>query len=171
MATGLSDAGRFARYRLGEGITGRVVETGKPIVVPKVSREPMFLNRAGKRDLQKQEITYMCVPIVVKGKTVGALGVDLKFKPDRDYDSELKWIGLVAAMMAQAIKSEHLVDDERKRLMDENTHLLEELKERYDFSNIIGTAGPMKQVYEQIAQVAHTNTTVLSAANQAPEKN
>src|SRR4029077_4426453 len=64
-------------------------------------------------------------------------------------------------MMAQAIKAEHLVDDERRRLIDENTHLLEELKERYDFSNIIGTAGPMRQVYEQIAQVAHTNTTVL----------
>jgi Nif-specific regulatory protein len=63
--------------------------------------------------------------------------------------------------MAQAIKAEHLIDDEKRRLMDENTHLLEELKERYDFSNIIGTAGPMRQVYEQIAQVAHTNTTVL----------
>ena len=161
VSSGLSDAGRFARYRLGEGITGRVVETGKPIVVPKVSREPMFLNRAGKRDLNKQEITYMCVPIVVKNKTVGALGVDLKFKPDRDYDSEMKCLSLIAAMMAQAIKAEHLVDDERRRLMDENTHLLEELKERYDFSNIIGTAGPMKQVYEQIAQVAHTSTTVL----------
>jgi Nif-specific regulatory protein len=161
VSAGLSDAGRFARYRLGEGITGRVVETGKPIVVPKVSREPMFLNRAGKRDLQKQEITYMCVPIVVKGKTVGGLGLDLKYRSDRDYESELKWIGLVAAMMAQSIKAEHLVDDERRRLMDENTHLLEELKERYDFSNIIGTAGPMRQVYEQIAQVAHTNTTVL----------
>jgi Nif-specific regulatory protein len=161
VSNGLTDAGRFARYRLGEGITGRVVETGKPIVVPKVSREPMFLNRAGKRDLNKQEITYFCVPIVVKGKTVGALGVDLKFRSERDYDSELKWIGLVAAMMAQAVKAEHLVDDERRRLIDENTHLLEELKERYDFSNIIGTAGPMRQVYEQIAQVAHTNTTVL----------
>jgi Nif-specific regulatory protein len=161
VSSGLSDAGRFAHYRLGEGITGRVVETGKPIVVPKVSREPMFLNRAGKRDLNKQEITYMCVPIVVKGKTVGALGVDLKFKQDRDYDSELKCLGLVAAMMAQSIKAEHLVDDERRRLRDENSHLLEELKEKYDFSNIIGTAGPMRQVYEQIAQVAHTNTTVL----------
>ena len=161
VSTGLTEAGRFARYRLGEGITGRVVETGKPIVVPKVSREPMFLNRAGKRDLNKQEITYMCVPVVVKGKTVGALGVDLRFKPDREYESELKTLGLIAAMMAQAIKAEHLVDDERRRLIDENTHLLEELKERYDFSNIIGTSGPMRQVYEQIAQVAHTNTTVL----------
>src|SRR6267142_6763802 len=161
VSCGLSDAGRIARYRLGEGITGRVVESGKPIVVPKVSREPMFLNRAGKRDLQKQEITYMCVPIVVKGKTVGALGVDLKFRPDRDYDSELKCLGLLGAMMSQAIKAEHLVDDERRRLMDENSHLLEELKERYDFSNIIGTSGPMRQVFEQIAQVGHTNTTVL----------
>src|SRR5436190_12707750 len=161
VSAGLSDAGRIARYRLGEGITGRVVETGKPIVVPKVSREPMFLNRAGKRDLQKQEITYLCVPIVVKGKPVGALGVDLRFKQDRNYDSELRCLGLVAAMMAQAIKAEHLVDEERRRLMDENSHLLEELKERYDFPNIIGTAGPMRQVYEQIAQVAHTNTTVL----------
>jgi Nif-specific regulatory protein len=161
VSAGLSDAGRIARYRLGEGITGRVVETGKPIVVPKVSREPMFLNRAGKRDLQKQELTYLCVPIVVKGKPVGALGVDLRFKADRNYDSELRCLGLVAAMMAQSIKAEHLVDEERRRLMDENSHLLEELKERYDFSNIIGTAGPIRQVYEQIAQVAHTNTTVL----------
>src|SRR5947199_10176984 len=76
VSCGLSDAGRIARYRLGEGITGRVVEAGKPIVVPKVSREPMFLNRAGKRDLHKQEITYMCVPLVLKGRPVGALGVD-----------------------------------------------------------------------------------------------
>jgi Nif-specific regulatory protein len=161
VSAGLSDAGRIARYRLGEGITGRVVETGKPIVVPNVSREPMFLNRAGKRDLQKQDISYLCVPIVVKGKPVGALGVDLRFKQDRNYDSELRCLGLLASMMAQAIKAEHLVDEERRRLMDENSHLLEELKERYDFSNIIGTAGPMRQVYEQIAQVAHTNTTVL----------
>src|SRR5206468_1984281 len=100
-------------------------------------------------------------PVVVKHKTVGALGVDLRFKADRDYEAEIKCLELIAAMMAQAIKAEHLVDDERRRLIDENTHLLEELKERYDFSNIIGTAGPMRQVYEQIAQVAHTATTVL----------
>ena len=34
------------RYRVGEGITGKVVESGKPIVVPRVSREPAFLHRA-----------------------------------------------------------------------------------------------------------------------------
>jgi hypothetical protein len=38
------------------------------------------------------------------------------------------------------------------------TNLRGELKERYEFSNIIGTAGPMNQVYEQIFQVSNTNT-------------
>lgn len=158
---GLTEAGKSARYRLGEGITGRVVGSGKPIVVPQVSREPMFLNRGQRQDLHKQEITFMCVPIILTAKPVGALGVDVRFEKNRDYDSEMKLLAMISAMMAQSVKAEHLVDDERKRLMDENTHLLEELKERYEFSNIIGNAGPMRQVYEQIAQVAHTNTTVM----------
>src|SRR5436309_9890657 len=39
---GLPDASRVVSYRLGEGITGRVVQSGKPVVVPRVSREPAF---------------------------------------------------------------------------------------------------------------------------------
>lgn len=159
---GLIDAVRSVRYRLGEGITGRVVETGKPIVVPQVSREPMFLNRAGQRkDLDKNDVTFICVPFFVNNRAVGALGVDLRYEGDRDYDADLNCLRVVAAMMAQTVKSDYLVDDERRRLMDENSHLLGELKERYEFTNIIGTAGPMRQVYEQIVQVANTNTTVL----------
>ena len=83
------------------------------------------------------------------------------FKPDRDFDSSVKFLGVVASMIAQALKIQRLVEEERRRLVDENTHLRQELRERYDFSNIIGTSGPMRQMYEQVAQVARTNTTVL----------
>jgi Nif-specific regulatory protein len=64
-------------------------------------------------------------------------------------------------MIAQAVKVHRLIGAERQRLVDENTHLRQELKERYDFSNLVGTSGPMRQVYEQVSQVARTNTTVL----------
>ena len=38
VAHGLTaEARRRGRYKLGEGITGRVVETGEPMVVPRVS--------------------------------------------------------------------------------------------------------------------------------------
>jgi len=155
-------AGVRATYKLGEGITGRVVQSGKPMVIPRVSREPLFLSRAADRpDLAKQELSYISVPIIVQRKTVGALGADFTYKPDRDYDRTVKFLGIVASMVAQAITLQQLVESERRRLVDENTHLRQELKERYDFSNIIGTSGPMRQVFEQIAQVARTGTTVL----------
>jgi len=156
------DHGYRVSYQLGEGITGRVVQSGKPIVVPQISREPMFLNRAAKRaELPQQELSFICVPIVLNRKPVGALGVDLRFKPDRDYDRTQKFLGVVASMISQAVKVQRLIDGERKRLLDENTHLRQELKERYDFSNLLGTSGPMRQICEQVAQVARTMTTVL----------
>jgi Nif-specific regulatory protein len=158
---GLSNAGKRIRYHIGEGITGRVVESGKPIVVPRVSHEPMFLNRAGRRNLQKQERTFICVPVVISRKPVGALGVDLRFHKARNYDHELSFLQVVASMIAQAINVAHLAETERERLRDENRHLREELQERYDFSHIIGNSSRMRQVYEHITQVASTTTTVL----------
>jgi Nif-specific regulatory protein len=159
---GLDSPNYRVSYQVGEGITGRVVESGRPIVVPQISREPMFLKRAAKRpELPRQELSFICVPIVLDRRAVGALGVDLRFKPDRDYDRTAKFLGVVASMIGQAVKVQRLIAGERQRLIEENTHLRQELRERYDFSNLLGTSGPMRQLCEQVAQVARTTTTVL----------
>ncbi|MGE0450705.1 MAG: sigma 54-interacting transcriptional regulator [Vicinamibacterales bacterium] len=159
---GLDAPSHSVRYRIGEGIIGKVVESGRPIVVPRVSKEPTFLNRAAKRpELPKEELSFICVPILLNRRAVGAIGVDLKFNPDRDYERYVKFLGIVASSVAQAVKVHKLIEDDKKRLVDENTHLRQELKERYDFSSIIGTSGPVRQMYEQMAQVASTNTTVM----------
>jgi Nif-specific regulatory protein len=159
---GIDAPSHSVRYRVGEGIIGRVVESSRPIVVPRVSREPEFLNRASKRpELQKEELSFVCVPILLNRRAIGALAVDLKFKPDRDFDRHVKFLGIVCTSIAQAIKIQRLVDEDKKKLVDENTHLRQELKERYDFSSIIGSSGPVRQMYEQMAQVAPANTTVL----------
>jgi Nif-specific regulatory protein len=150
------------KFRLGEGITGRVIQSGKPIVVPRVSREPMFLKRSSERpELATQELSYVSVPILLNRKAVGALGVDFRFKAERDFDRTVKFLGVVASLLAQAIRIQRVIDAERDRLREENTHLKLELRERFDFSNILGTSGPMRLVYEQVAQVARTDTTVL----------
>jgi Nif-specific regulatory protein len=159
---GLDAPSHAVRYRVGEGIIGKVVETSKPIVVPRVSKEPTFLNRAAKRpELPKEELSFICVPILLNRRAVGALGVDLRFNPDRDYERYTKFLGIVASSIAQTVKIQRMVEEDKKRLVDENTHLKQELKERYDFSSIIGTSGPVRQMYEQMSQVAATNTTVL----------
>jgi Nif-specific regulatory protein len=161
-AIGITTEGQRARYRLGEGITGRAVESGKPIVVPEVSKEPLFLNRAvPRKNLGGPEVSFFCVPIVLQKRAVGAMGVDFEFKKDRDYDGVLRFLKVVASMISQAVKVHRLIEQERNKLLEENVHLRQELKERYDFSNLVGNSGPMRHVYEQVAQVARTNTTVL----------
>ncbi|HEX9203979.1 MAG TPA: sigma 54-interacting transcriptional regulator [Vicinamibacteria bacterium] len=162
-ATGAAAAtARNARYRLGEGITGRVVASGKPVMVPRVSREPLFLDRSGVfKKSGKEEMSFVCVPIKADNRTVGALGVGLPYHKDRSYDQEGKLFGIVASMIGQAVRVHKLVEGERKRLLDENTKLRQELRDRYDIRNIVGSSRAMQQVYEHVAQVAPASTTVL----------
>jgi Nif-specific regulatory protein len=101
------------------------------------------------------------VPIIINKEVVGALGAEISFDKDRNYERSSKFLGIVASMVAQAIELNRLVENERSHLLNENRQLHAKLCERYDFSNIIGNSGSMRQVYEQIAQVAGTNTTVL----------
>ena len=159
---GLTAEGRRATWKIGEGITGQVVQSGRPVVVPRISQEPSFLHRTGRRRRTgTTETTFLCVPIPGERRPLGAMNVDLPFKKGRDYDHDLQLFRVVATMFGQALRVKQLVEAERQRLLDENAHLKEELKERYDFSHIVGTSGPMRRVYEQIARVATTNTTAL----------
>ena len=161
-AVGISDEGLAARYRPGEGIIGRVLQSGRPVVVPASAREPLLLNRAfQRRRAGAPEVSVLCVPIAFDRQPAGVLVVDVPFQPGRDFQSEMQFLGVVAAMIAQALRAQRAIEDERSRLLAENKNLRSELEERYDLSNIVGTSGPMRQVYEQIAQVAQTSTTVL----------
>jgi len=159
-ADGASDGAR-SNHRPGQEITRRVIESGKPVVVPQVSREPLFSLHATVKKDGHRELSFISAPIVLNRKTVGAISVDLGFKKDRDYDRTVKFLRVVSSMISQALKVQRLIDTERQRLLDENIHLRQELKERYDFSKIIGNSSPMRQVYEQVAQVASSSTTAL----------
>ena len=122
----------------------------------------MFLHRTGRRRRSgRSDTSFICVPILGPRKPIGAFNVDLSFEKNRDYDKDLQLFRVVATMFAQAIRVKQLIEAERQRLLDENIHLKEELRERYDFSHIVGTSGPMRQVFEQITRVASANTTVL----------
>ena len=161
-SAGVAGEGRHAEWEMGEGITGRVVMTGKPVIVPQISQEPTFLHRTGRRRQgARSEISFMCVPVPGARRPIGALNIDFPFDTTRNYERDLHVCRVVASMFGQAIRLKEAAEAERQRLIDENIHLKAELKERYDFSQIIGTSGPMRQVYEQIARVGSTNTTVL----------
>ena len=115
---GLEKPAQPVSYRVGEGITGRVVESGKPIVVPRVSREPAFLHRAARRpELPQQELSFVCVPIMLNRTARSARWRSIcKFKAERDFDRSVKFLGVVASMIAQAIKIQRLIEEDKRRL-------------------------------------------------------
>src|SRR5438132_1081577 len=161
-AVGIPAEGLRARYKVGEGVVGKVVQSGRAIVIPATSREPLVMNRAFQRRRSgSAEWSLVCVPILLERKPAGALAVDFPFNANRDYQADQQFLAVTAAMIAQSLRAHRTVEAERTRLLEENSHLRQELEQRYDLSNIVGTSGPMRQVYEQIAQVAQTNTTVL----------
>jgi Nif-specific regulatory protein len=161
VAQGLTaEARRRGRYKLGEGITGRVVETGEPMVVPRVSQEPLFLNRTRTRGKEKDELSFLCVPLKVNHQTIGALSVDRHFQ-NLNLERDLRLLTIIASIIAQAGNNLLLLDREKEKLRNENLQLKGALKERYRVGNIIGNSSRMRQVFEMIHRVAKSNATIL----------
>ena len=160
-AFGLSEGERQrGRYKVDEGVTGKVVASGKPIIVPQVSKEPLFLYRTRKRSPDTEE-SFICVPIKDRRKTVGALSITYPYKQNRNYEDSVQLLTIVTSMIAQSLRLGQLVEQERAQLQGENALLKRELQQKYDFRNIVGTSKEMRDVYEQIAQVAPSGATVL----------
>ncbi|MBK8003412.1 MAG: sigma 54-interacting transcriptional regulator [Gemmatimonadetes bacterium] len=154
-ALNLPEAGRHARYRLGEGITGEVVASGRAIVVPDVEQEPRFLHRTIRRVPEPgRAISFVCVPVMVDHRAVGALSVDVANWPEGERPHLLKFLHVVSALVALRLKTQ-------RPLEAENRALRRELFERYDFGHLVGASGKMRDVLAQVAQVAGTATTVL----------
>ncbi|MCE5228243.1 sigma 54-interacting transcriptional regulator [bacterium] len=163
-AHGLSDSQKQkGRYRLGEGVTGKVIQTGRAAVLPSVSQEPQFLNKTGAwGDLRKEDISFVCVPIKQGRLVFGALSVDRLLPESVPIGEDLQLLTIIASMIAQAARLRQLLLEDRQRLLMENERLQDELKNKFRPDNIVGNSKPMQAVYDLIYQVAHgSSTTVL----------
>jgi len=150
------------RFHRGEGIAGRVVETGKPAVVPKISQEPMFLDRVHERKkITRDEISFICVPIAIGNEVVGTLSADRVFDESAPLDEDVRVLSIVSSMIASDVEKRREAAAERRALEEENLRLRNELEDRFRPENIIGNSSAMRQVYRAIRQVAESDTTVL----------
>lgn len=163
VAHGLSSREKArGRYRLGEGVTGKVIESGRPIAVPNLNEEPVFLDRTGARSrLDKSKISFYCVPIKDGRRVIGALSVDHTFENAGSLDDYIRLLTIISGLIAQKVSLLEKINRERDQLDKENLRLRKELGERYSFSNIIGNSRKMQEVFHLINQVAKSNANVL----------
>ncbi len=144
------------RYKIGEGIVGKVVEIGAPMVVPDIGKEPLFLNRTGAR-IEKDNISFLCVPIKFKQEVLGVLSVDRIFDESISFEEDLRVLEIVATLIAQVLKLYQAFYEERSR----REELEHELKDRYAFQNIVYGSSVMKEILKSALKVAGTKATIL----------
>jgi len=164
IAHGLSaEEKRKGIYKLGEGITGKVVETGKPIAIARLSEEPTFLDRTGARSqLRREDLAFLCVPVKSGSEVVGTISVDkLADAVGKTLNAELQFLEAIADMIAQVVVARRKQNERIEELEQENRELRRGLEEKGKTDEMIGNSRSMKNVYRQIAQVAPSSTTVL----------
>ncbi len=154
-AAGL-DPGDFRRFesRADRGFFRNVFESGTARSIADISIDPTFSFLAGNTRSK-----LYGVPLILGDHSLGVLCV-VEDTANKSKELE-KLLSLIASMIAQTLRIEHSVRGERQKLIEENSHLKQELKEKYEFTHIIGNSNPMRSVYDQVTQVARSSATVL----------
>ena len=90
------------KLKPGEGVAGRVVQTGKPMVIQDTSKERFFSNQF---DMQTGFYTrsMICVPLLLRGKPVGALQVINKKFGELFTDFDLELLTSMSQQIAVAL--------------------------------------------------------------------
>ncbi|MBQ7179462.1 MAG: sigma 54-interacting transcriptional regulator, partial [Victivallales bacterium] len=149
----------LGRYHIGEGITGLVAKTGKSEVVPDVRKDKRFLNRTKSRSL-KEQISFICVPLIHLGQVVGTLSVDREIHTNAaSLARDVAFLEIIANITAEAASVFREECAEKEALQDENRYLRSIIPS--DPGQFVGNSKTMRMVYEQVRQVAPSDATVL----------
>ena len=150
-------------YLLGEGVIGRVIETGEPVMIPNITTSSEFLDKTQTRKKNiDNNLAYICVPIKIENKTIGALSADKHYGKEQgtfsketpiDLNEDMKLLSIIGSMIAGAVKIRRKVQEEQEKQLSNN--------HKFKPVDIIGTSTSMMEVYDLIKQVAASDATVL----------
>ncbi|WP_027183600.1 sigma-54-dependent Fis family transcriptional regulator [Desulfovibrio inopinatus] len=148
-------------YRLDEGVTGRIFQSGQPFVVPDISKEPLFLDKTKSRQFEKGQISFLGVPITLHTKPIGVLTVDRLFEDEVVFEEDIRFLFIVAALIGQLVSLNAQIKAREENLRRENLSLRLKLSKSYNRFFIVGQSQPMVRVHQMIEKVAPTRATVL----------
>jgi Nif-specific regulatory protein len=161
-------------YRLGEGLVGRVFETGIGITAPDLSQDGRFLNRAKNRTREDlRGLSYYCLPIRSNGGVIGTLSAERRIPApaeqaapenmlERQMSRDRAFLEKVASIIADSAKLRERILEEQFRLKAESPAQESRGGGRISpESPIIGTGSSMRQVFEMISSVAPSDASVL----------
>ncbi len=148
-------------YRLDEGVTGRIFRTKEPYYVPDITKEPLFLDKTGSRKIRRGLISFLGVPILLHGESIGVLNVDRLFEDEVAFEEDIDFLKIVATLIGQFISLNEKILEREAVLKRENTSLKYQISKNNKGPYIVGQSSAMVEVQRQIEKVSPTRATVL----------
>jgi Nif-specific regulatory protein len=152
-----------AVYHRGEGIVGKVLTTGEPVVLHRIADDPEFQSRIFQRSPEwRKTLGFVCVPIRLASETIGVLSVDDPGLRDPGDLNELKdFLGIVARLIAHDVQYRRQLKQAREALERENERLRSVVTMQAQQRKMAGNSDAIRHVQMRVQQVAPTQATVL----------
>ncbi len=172
--------------RISMGITGRVLESGRPLLSVDAGRDERFSAMASVEELRLRSV--ICFPIQLDGRTEGVLYLDNRMQRGAFREDDLELAELLAGQAAIAIKNARLVSElrERNQRLLQSSEQIQSLNEqlgrkvrdrdselavvraelgrergRYDYESIVGASDEMKRVFSELDRIIATELPVM----------
>jgi Nif-specific regulatory protein len=162
-SSGLSEVEKMRGvYNPDEGVCGQIFQTRSPFIVPDINSEPLFLNRTGARSkVRKSKISFLGVPVMIKGNPEGVLTVDRLFADDISLEEDIRFLTVLATLIAQFVTLHREIEKKEAKLIEENASLKARLHDVHRGHFIIGNSKPMQEVFSMIDKISSSTVTAL----------
>ncbi|HEY0885542.1 MAG TPA: nif-specific transcriptional activator NifA, partial [Ramlibacter sp.] len=166
-ASGMSgEEFRKCRECIGEGLPGRILRSGMPVVIPDITKEHGFIHCAsctGELEGPGRRVAYIGVPIRAGREVVGVMGVErVVYDASHRFDADVHLLKMVANLIGQAVRLHHERSAEAVPLTEERRAPMQaRRRERYSLDNVVGNSSSMQKVFAEVHQSAPSRSTIL----------
>ncbi len=138
---------------LGQGIAGYVAQTGEPLLIPDVAKDPRWYKEISESIGFKTQ-SIACVPMKINGEIIGVVEIIDKADGSSIRDEDLKILSVFADLAARAIGNARKIEHDKKEIED----LKNELRSKYE---IVGESKALRNVISDAIKVANSKSTTL----------
>jgi Nif-specific regulatory protein len=138
---------------LGQGIAGYVAQTGEPLLIPDVAKDPRWYKEISESIGFKTQ-SIACVPMKINAEIIGVVEIIDKADGSSIRDEDLKILSVFADLAARAIGNARKIEHDKKEIRD----LKNELRSKYE---IVGESKALRKVISDAIKVANSKSTTL----------